>query len=157
MDREAVRKAFAMDLMAQPFNDLFRDIWLEKGADESEIIYPVLVHDHVVWSPQQFPCGEIMVGHGTMEQPDRQHIDYHYQVTIFWHANGSDEGDLETLLDRLIRATQDYYKAKATLSPTLEGAVVWLGDDDPSPLIRWEGDRPYVRSMAQDLFVRVIR
>lgn len=158
MDREAVRNAFATELASAEFNALLESIWVEKGEDPLNVLYPYAIHPTVLWSPQQFPCGEVLVSRGSINNPDRMNIDYTYAVTVFWHANGSDEVELENQLDRLIRATQDFYKAKPTLHPTLAGVAVWLGDDDSSPLIRWgEVNRPLVKSMSQDLFVRIFR
>lgn len=156
-DREEIRNGFLKELTSVTFRSLLEAIWVEKGEKREDVIFPAEVHPVVRWSPQQFPCGEVLVSRGSINNPDRQNLDYTYTITVFWHANGSDEVVLENQLDRLIRATQDYFKARPTLQ-SVPGSAIWLGDDDPSPLIRWQDvDRPLVKSMAQDLFVRIFR
>lgn len=158
LDREAVRNAIATDLRGQEFGQILTAIWLEKGFRREEVVFPVEIHPAVKWQPQQFPCAEVSVTLGRINNPDRRDLDYTYQVTVFWHANHSDELLLEDHLDRLVRATQDLYRARPNLLPTLPGAVVWLGDDDTSPLMRWgEENRPFIKSMAQELYVRIFR
>ena len=158
MDREDVRKAFQRDLGSDAFRQVLKDIWTEKGFDESEIEYPVEIHPCIKAAPQQFPCGEIALSIGRVDTPDQPNAEYNFQITVFWHANGSDEEQLEDVLDRLVRATQDFYKGKPIVQTVMGGFNVWLGDNDASPLIEWGQDaRPYVKSMAQELFAKVIR
>lgn len=158
LDREAVRNAIATDLRSERFKELLKSIWVAKGFKPEEVPFPVDIHPAVRWQPQQFPCAEVAVTQGRINNPDRRDLDYTYQVVVFWHDNHSDELLLEDRLDRLVLATQELYKAQPNLSPTLKGAVIWLGDDDTSPLMRWgEENRPFVKSMAQELYVRVYR
>lgn len=158
LDREAVRNAIATDLRSERFKQLLTGIWVAKGYRPEEVVHPVEIHPAVLWQPQQFPCAEVAVTQGRINNPDRRDFDYTYQVTVFWHANHSNELLLEDHLDRLMMATQELYKLQPNLSPTLPGAVIWLGDDDTSPLMRWgEENRPFIKSMAQELYVRVFR
>lgn len=155
-DAEEVRKQVATLLASAEFTETLEEIYAEKG-DTDPIDYPFEVHSSVQVSPQQFPCGEVQVDKGRNNAPDSMLVDLTYEVTIWWHQNGVTENLIDDQLGRLVRATQDFFKSRASFAPELNVSC-WLGDDDYSPFYPSNNDlKPFMKSATQIIFVRGIR
>ena len=152
MDLEGLRNALVADLRSSEFNGFLDAIWLEKG-DPGNALYFAEVNRSVRWAPQQFPCAEIFATRGSRRNPDGAYHDIIYEALIYVHVIGNDEETVEDHTNRLIRGIQDFYVVR----PHVLGCAAYLGDDDYSPLISQGDGRPYVKSGAQSLFVRIQR
>lgn len=159
-DAEEVRWAVYWHLKSPQFTDQLKAIYAEKGVlDERDIPLPAEIYRSIKWAPQTFPCGELSLSSGRRDNAESLgYLDKTYSVQIYWHTNGSDEELVEDEVNRLVRATEDYFNSRGTLLPYLPNASVWLGDEDYAPVINVsQYAQPLIKSGMITLFVKVAR
>jgi hypothetical protein len=153
---ENLREVLQQIFIGPEFRGVLAQVWAEHGAGEPD--YPTEVYRTVKWAPQNFPCGELYVLRGRNNAPESVYVDRTYEVTVFWHVQGTDEEAIESEVGRLTMATMDYFRERSDLMPYLNGAVT-VGDDDYSPFIpvNQGGDNALIKTGAVTLFIRVMR
>lgn len=155
-DLEQAFLAIKEQLLSEEFKDILTAVYDEKG-DDAPPQFPAEVYANLKWAPQAFPNAQLAPPRGRNNNPEGQYLDITYESTVFWETTGTDEERIIVELQRLIRATQDFYKARPTLQVEGAGIQVWTGDEDYSPLINQGDGKPFIQAAALTLFLRLQR
>lgn len=155
-DLEEAFEAIKEQLLSEAFKDVLTGIYDEKG-DDVPPQFPAEVYTNLMWAPQNFPNAQLAPPHGRNNSLESTFIDITYETTLFWEATGTDQERIFVELLRLVRATQDFYKARPTLQVEGTGVQVWTGDEDYSPLINQGDGKPFIQAAAITLFLRLQR
>ena len=157
VDRESIRLGLKAALESDEFKSVVSNIYAEKN-DLENVAFLNEVYPCLKWAPQTFPCAEIGIPRGTNSNNTSVYVDYTYAVSLYVHDNGSDEERLEQVIERFVRAMQDFFVSRPNLLPFVAECSITVGDEDYSPLTRvTEYSMPFIKSGMLELFIGVRR
>jgi hypothetical protein len=163
-DVEDVKRAIKRCLLSERFGQLLTAVYQEKNnwyGDNDELVIPTVVKLSQVWNPldQGFPLGELNATISRNRNPNGNVKNLMHEVQVFWHERHDDEETLELRVNRLLRATRDYFEENQYLSgedsQLLGNAPIQLNDDLYSPFVPANiyAGRPFVKSGMLVLYV----
>jgi hypothetical protein len=157
VDIEAARDAIKVQLQSEEFANFLIGIYEEKQeeapADIFNEIYTVLK-----WAPQNFPNVQMGPARGVnVNEESLGWLDLEYEFSLYVMDTHTDEEQLQRHLERLVRAMQDFYKARPSLLVEQASCPIWTGDEDYSPLINQGDGRPFIMAASLTIFIRMQR
>ena len=156
---EKAKAAIKTQLLSSEFQDILIAVYEDEGDDEpGSDEFPKEVHTVLKWAPQQFPNAQMGPPRGRNESPEAiGYLDITYDFLLYWEVTHTEEERIDIMIQRLVRATQDFYKDRANLLVEAANCSIWTGDEDYSPLINQGDGKPFIQAASLNLFVRMSR
>jgi hypothetical protein len=156
-DIEAARDAIKVQLQSKEFADILIAIYEEKLEEAPQEIFNE-IYTVLKWAPQNFPNCQMGPARGlNREEESLGWLDIEYEFSLYVMNTHTDEEHLQRTLERLVRAMQDFYKAKPSLLVEQSSCPIWTGDEDYSPLINQGDGRPFIQAASLTIFIRMQR
>jgi hypothetical protein len=156
-DIEAAKDAIKIQLLSKEFADILIAIYEEKLEEAPQEIFNE-IYTVLKWAPQNFPHVQMGPARGVNQNEESLGwLDLEYEFSLYVMATHTDEEQLQRSLERLVRAMQDFYKARPSLLVEQSNCPIWTGDEDYSPLINQGDGRPFIQAASLTIFIRMQR
>ena len=150
-DLEDLRFFTRKALLSDKFNETLAEVYAEKEAlydTGFEVLFPNEVFTaQLMEVAEQLPYGELNATVSRNRAPDSNVIRLMHDIQIFWHLRHDKEEELETHLNRYMKATRRFFERNQYLDDIGVGPVQ-LNDDVYSPFVpvTLYNARPFVKS-----------
>jgi hypothetical protein len=157
VDIEAARDAIRLQLQSAEFANILIAIYEEKQEEAPQDIFAE-IYTVLKWAPQNFPNVQMGPARGVNREVESLGwLDIEYEFSLYMMDVHTDEEHLQRRLERLVRAMQDFYKARPNLLVEQASCPIWTGDEDYSPLINQGDGRPFIAAASLTIFIRMQR
>jgi hypothetical protein len=157
VDLEGAKDAIKTQLLSHEFADTLIGIFEEKQEEAPTEIFNE-VYTVLKWSPQNYPNAQMGPARGVNRNPEGYGMcDLEYEFTVYVEVTDTDEERLQRIVERYVRAVQDFYKVRPNLLVEQINCSLWTGDEDYSPLINQGDGKPFIQAGAVTFFLRMQR